>query len=98
MTVEQVKNLINSFMGPSFYFCIQGEDAKASNEFEIVDIVSDTMIQYKEGFDFEDEVIERIKYDLSEYDESEINKEINRVLKNNKRKKGVFIILSPIIK
>ena len=96
MTVKQAKNLIDSFIEPSFYFCIQGEDAKQSNEFEIVDIVSDTMIQYKEGFDFEDEVIERIRNDLSEYSETEINKEINRVLRSNKKRKGIFIILTPI--
>lgn len=95
MTIEQVKTLTKSFLEPSIYFCIQGEDAKASKEFEIVDIVSDTMIQYKEGWDFEDEVMERIKYELSEYDESEINKEINRVLKNNKKRKGLFVILAP---
>ena len=96
MTVKQAKNLIDSFIEPSFYFCIQGEDANQSNEFEIVDIVSDTMIQYKEGFDFEDEVIERIRNDLSEYSETEINKEINRVLRSNKKRKGIFIILVPI--
>lgn len=95
MTIEQVKKLINSFIDPSVYLCIQGEDAKMSNEFEIVDIVSETMIQYKEGFDFEDEVIERIKYDLSEYSETEINKEINRVLRTNKKRKGIFVILAP---
>ena len=95
MTISQVKNLINSFIEPSIYFCVQGEDAKISNNFKIADIVSETMIQYKEGFDFEDEVIERIKYDLSEYSEAEINKEINRVLRYNKKKKGIFVILVP---
>ena len=53
MTIDQVKKMINSFIEPSIYFCVQGEDAKSSDEFEIVDIVSDTMVQYKEGWDFE---------------------------------------------
>lgn len=96
MTIEQVKKMISSFIEPSIYFCIQGEDAKSSDEFEIVDIVSDTMVQYKEGWDFEEEVIERIKYELFEYEESEVNKEINRILHSNKKRKGLFIILSPV--
>lgn len=96
MTVEQIKNVIGSLSDTNIYFCVQGEDSKISNEFQIIDIVSDTMVQYKEGFDFEDEVIERIKYELSERSDAEINKEINRVLRSNKKRKGIFVILAPI--
>lgn len=97
MTITQIKNLIDSFIDMNVYFCIQGEDAKLSNQFRVVDIISDTMIQYKGGFDFEEEVVLRIRDELSEYNQTEIEKEIKRVGQKNKRRKGIFIILSPIV-
>lgn len=93
MTVSELRNNLQTFNSPSFYFCIQSEDARNKDEYEVVDIVLDTMIEYKGGFDFEEEVVERIKSEYSEYPEAQINKEIARVLKSNKKRRGVFVIL-----
>lgn len=93
MTVSELRNSLETFNSPSFYFCIQSEDARLKDEYEVIDIVVDTMIEYKGGFDFEEEVVERIKSEYCEYPESQISKEISRVLKSNKKRRGVFVIL-----
>ena len=93
MNVKEMNNLVKENISPNVYIIVQSEDAKLADDFEISDVIQDTLLFYKGSWDFEEEIIEQIKDDF--YGSKNIDAEIQRVLKKCKRISGIFIILLP---
>lgn len=95
MILDELIKRLETNVSPDVYVLIPPTDMDEELSYEISDVMVGTLIKYKSGWEFKEEVEEILKAETFG-DEDEFNREMAKVIKQGVLK-GTFIILMPFM-